>query len=131
MAEDSPTITPFPPEMLQRFANAYSIDIEAPAGASGEPRRTAMWAVVDDATGAVYVRSVRGEHGRWFRRLRANPLAEAVVDGERASIRAVPATADEIGRATAAYRVKYASDQRVGSVLRPEVEGATLRLEPR
>ncbi len=100
----------------------------APGGAPG--RATTIWAVA--AGEKVYVRSVKGRRGQWYRhavesgrgRLRAG-----AVDREVAF---VPADADEIAEATEAYRTAYASQPR--QFLDPMVEGesveATLRVEP-
>jgi hypothetical protein len=56
-----------------------------------------------------------------------------VVAGDRVALSAVPVTAtDEIERASAAFRQKYATEgPHLFAIVRPEVVAATLRLEPR
>jgi len=95
----------------------------------GSTRSVPIWVVqVGDH---IYVRSVRGPKGRWYRRLRANPDGE-VRDGEhRHLVRAVPVTAaSTIDQVTRAYDSKYGSSPFVRPLLGgPSVE-ATLRLDP-
>jgi hypothetical protein len=98
--------------------------------ANGEMVRTIIWVVVDG--GRIYVRSVEGEKGWWYRRLRRDPLGELHVGGSSAPVRAV-AVEDpaEIERVSAALRAKYA--RQAGSLarmLQPETLPTTLRLEP-
>ena len=50
----------FPPSLLQRLTGAYSIKIETRDRADAPWHRTTVWVAVDQATGSVYVRSVRG-----------------------------------------------------------------------
>jgi hypothetical protein len=85
--------------------------------------------VVD--SGDVYVRSWRGFAGRWDRELTANPVAVLHVAGEPIPVRAVAANdPDSIERASSAYRRKYGDSPDVDSMLRDEIVGTTVRLEP-
>jgi len=120
-------------DLLDRFASTYQIEIVTWAHPGERVHSTVVWAVVGQDRASVYVRSVRGQRGRWYRELLTNPEGEAVIAGERVSLRAVPVTsADEIERASTAFRQKYAREgPHLFAIVRPEVLAATLRLEPR
>jgi len=120
----------FPPSLLQRLTDAYSIKIETRDRADAPWHRTTVWVAVDQATGAVYVRSVRGPRGNWYRRLLANPQGSVAVSDERVGVKAVPATADEITLVSDLFRRKYANDQHMFAIQRPEVVPATFQLVP-
>jgi hypothetical protein len=95
----------------------------------GSTRSVPIWVVqVGDR---IYVRSVRGSKGGWYRRLRANPDGE-VRDGEhRHLVRAEVVTdASTLAEVTRAYATKYGGSPFVRPLLgRPSV-AATLRLDP-
>ncbi len=97
---------------------------------SGNRRfRTVIWVVVDG--GDVLVRSVRGETGRWYRRALAHPAVDLVFGGNRLGFTAVHVTDPEtIDRTSDALRRKYRPGGSLDSMLRPEVLGTTLLLEP-
>jgi hypothetical protein len=91
--------------------------------------RTVIWVVVDD--GEVFVRSVRGESGRWYQRALADPGVALLVGGTRFGFQAHPANdPDSIRRVSEALRLKYAPGRSYDSMVRPEVLGTTLRLDP-
>jgi hypothetical protein len=95
----------------------------------GSTRSIPIWVVKvgDD----IYVRSVRGPKGGWYRRLRANPEGE-VRDGEhRHPVHAEAVTdAGTLDQVTRAYATKYGASPFVRPLLgAPSVE-ATLRLDP-
>jgi hypothetical protein len=95
----------------------------------GSTRSVPIWVVqVGDQ---IYVRSVRGPRGGWYRRLRADPEGE-VRDGEhRHRVRAEPVTdAATLDQVTRAYATKYAGSPYVGPLLEGPSVGATLRLDP-
>lgn len=97
----------------------------------GSRRRTTIWIVVDGED--VFVRSVRGERGRWYQAALDRP-AEVFLSagGERLIVRAVPAVDDRsVERCSTALERKYAGDPAVASMLRSHTLGTTLRLEPR
>ena len=91
--------------------------------------RTIIW-VVEDA-GEVFVRSVRGDGGRWYQRAREHPRV-ALVDGNvREDYVAVPADdVDSIERASRAFEDKYLPSKSVPMMTDPSVLHTTLRLEP-
>jgi hypothetical protein len=95
----------------------------------GSTRSVPIWVVqVGDH---IYVRSVRGPKGGWYRRLRANPDGEVRDGGHRHRVHAETVTdADTLAQVTRAYATKYAGSPFVRPLLGgPSVE-ATLRLNP-
>jgi hypothetical protein len=121
-------VTGFAPEDLDLMDQQREVEIETWSMA-GEPRRTVIWVVVADAV--PYVRSVRGEAGRWYREIRTEPHGALHVAGRAIPIRAVPVD-DEAGivACTDALKRKYAGDFSLSAMLRPDVLDTTLRLEP-
>ena len=90
---------------------------------------TIIWVVVDD--GEVFVRSVRGESGKWYRRVLADPEVTLRVGDERLPFRPVAAAdPDSVKRVSEALRRKYQPSGSLDSMLRPETLETTLRLEP-
>jgi hypothetical protein len=91
---------------------------------------TIIWIVV--AGDEVYVRSVRGDEGRWYQRALAEPQVAIDVAGEKLSFRAVPVDEPaEIDTVTEALRAKYRPGGSLDRMTRDEVLGTTLRLEPK
>jgi hypothetical protein len=113
-----------------RLEAAREIDIETRAGNDAPVHRTTVWVVVDGDD--VFVRSYRGESGRWYREISGNPDAVVHLDEDSQPVRAVPASDPEsVQRVSDGYRSKYADSSVVDSMLTDEVEPTTLRLEPR
>ena len=89
-----------------------------------------IWVVVADEE--VFVRSVRGSKGRWYRDLAKGGSATLEFAGRRLEVQAVPASdADSIARASREYLRKYRTSPYAQSMIRAEVLPTTLRLEPR
>jgi len=89
-----------------------------------------IWVVVADDE--VFVRSVRGDKGRWYRDLAAGGSATLEFAGRRLAVQALPASdTDAIARASREYLRKYQSSPYAQSIVRAEVLPTTLRLEPR
>ncbi|HSL97922.1 MAG TPA: DUF2255 family protein [Candidatus Deferrimicrobiaceae bacterium] len=113
---------------LAAIAAAEEVRIETSA-LDGPVHRTIIWIVVRD--GAVLVRSVRGERGRWYCEALENPAVAIHVGGRRIPARAVlAADPSSIEATSAALREKYRHDPALGSMLRDETLPTTLRLEP-
>jgi hypothetical protein len=90
-----------------------------------------IWVVVA-ADGTVYVRSVKGVQGRWFRDLAADGRGTLQVRDQRIAVQASPATDDlSVAQASAAFLAKYQHSSYVGSMVRAEVLATTMRLDPR
>jgi hypothetical protein len=106
------------------------VEIETRRADDAPIHRTIIWIVVTD--GQVYVRSLRGEDGRWFRELMAMPDAALHVDGEAIPVRAVRADdPDSVDRASDGFRRKYGDSPYLDSMIRAEIASTTVRLEPR
>ena len=89
-----------------------------------------IWVVVADDE--VFVRSVRGGKGRWYRDLAAGGSATLEFPGRRLAVQAFPASdADSIARASREYLRKYHPSPYAQSMVRAEVLPTTLQLEPR
>jgi hypothetical protein len=113
-----------------RIETTREVDIETSRGADAPVHRTVIWAVVAD--GEVYVRSLRGEQGRWFRELMANPDAVLHVEGEAIPVRAVRADDPEsVERTSDGFRRKYSKSRSLDSMIRDEIAPTTVRLDPR
>jgi hypothetical protein len=89
-----------------------------------------IWAVVADDE--IFVRSVRGVRGRWYRDLAAGGPATLEFAGRRLAVQAIPATdADAVERASREYLRKYRPSPYARSMVGPDTLPTTLRLEPR
>ena len=89
-----------------------------------------IWVVVADDE--VFVRSVQGNKGRWYRDLATGGFATLEFAGRRLEVRADPASdAAPIERASREYLRKYQPSPYAQSMVRAEVLPTTLRLEPR
>ena len=110
------------------MAAAEEVEIETRTP-SGDQRRTIIWIVEQD--GEVYVRSVRGPRGRWYREALVDPGVAIHVDGRRVVARALPATdAASVEACSEALREKYRGDYSLGSMLEAETLPTTMKLVP-
>jgi hypothetical protein len=106
-----------------------TLEVRIETSTDGEARETIIWIVVDD--GDVYVRSVRGEKGRWYQRTISNPFVAVHVDSERLEFRAVHVKDDNtVGAVSEAFRGKYPPGGSLDRMTREEVLDTTLHLEP-
>jgi hypothetical protein len=118
----------FEEPLLNQLNSREEIEIETQS-ATGRTHRTTIWVVVVDNN--VYVRSVRGRSGRWYREITANPQGAIYGDGRSLSVRAIPVTDPAtIARVSNAYLQKYRHSPFVNSMVREETLPTTLRLEP-
>ncbi|HEY7590908.1 MAG TPA: nitroreductase/quinone reductase family protein [Candidatus Limnocylindrales bacterium] len=118
----------FPKDVLADLAEREEIVIE-----TGDGRKTIIWIVVDGND--VFVRSVRGERGRWYRELRDEPRGTIHFRGKpkRAPVafRAVPAAdRDSVARFDRALTAKYKGIPGYEPMREPETLPTTVRLEP-
>jgi hypothetical protein len=90
---------------LRHLAEVEQISIGV-TRSDGSTGSTPVWVV--EAGDAIFVRSIRGRRGGWYRRLRANPDGEV---GDRAHIYLVRARpvqdAATVEAVTGAYAAKY------------------------
>lgn len=114
-------------EDLESIARAREVVIETRSG--DRVFRTVIWVVVDDED--VFVRSVRGEAGRWFQRALAQPEVALGVGADRFQFTATAADDPEsVDRVSEGLRRKYSPGRSLDAMLRLEVLGTTLLLEP-
>ena len=121
----------FDREILVALDRTEEVHIGTRQDASSPEHETVIWAVVVD--GYAFVRSVRGEKGRWYREASSNPDVTLSADDERVPVRAVPETdARTIERVSEAIREKYGASfpGPTAAMLREEVLATTLRLLP-
>jgi hypothetical protein len=89
-----------------------------------------IWVVVADDE--VFLRSVRGSKGRWYRDLATGGSATLEFAGRRLAVQAFPESAPaSIAQASREYLSKYQPSPYAQSMVRAEVLPTTLRLEPR
>ena len=83
--------------------------------------------------GEVFVRSVRGQKGRWYREISGNPAGALHTGDRRIPVRASPATESPTTQAVSeAIRSKYERDWPgpTAAMLRADVLPTTLKLSP-
>lgn len=89
-----------------------------------------IWVVASDAE--VFVRSVKGARGRWYRDLAGGGPATLEFAGRRLPVEAIPVDdPDAIALASREYLRKYKPSPYAQAMVEPEVLSTTLRLEPR
>jgi hypothetical protein len=113
-----------------RLESVEEVDIETSRGGDAPVHRTTIWVVMGN--GEVFVRSLKGGDGRWYRELTANPEAVLHVEGDAVPVRGIPAADSEsVARATDGFRRKYGDSPYLDSMIRDEIAPTTVRLEPR
>jgi len=116
--------------LIERIVAARQVEIETQRP-SGERRRTIVWIVTDGSD--VYVRSVRGSAGRWYRDLVANPNGALHVGADRVAVHVTPAVDPaSVALVSDLFREKYGRTSRASteSMIQPHTLETTLRLHP-
>jgi hypothetical protein len=123
-------VAAFDPETLALLDREREVDVVT-TRPDGSPLRVTTWVVVAD--GDVFLRSWRGDRGHWYQAALDRPdEVELVAGGSRLQVRVVPATdAQSVARCSSALEAKYAGDPATPGMVRSEVLGTTLRVEPR
>jgi hypothetical protein len=117
--------------ILDRLRSVEEVEIETSAAAGAAVHRTIIWVVVDEQE-RVFVRSVRGPAGRWYREAVAHPACVLLVENAAIPVNAVQAIdPDSIATCSRALQVKYANDSSTPAMLREATLPTTLRLLPR
>jgi hypothetical protein len=89
-----------------------------------------IWVVVDDDE--VFVRSVYGARGRWYRDLAAGGPATLEFAGRPLPVQAIPVSDPEaVAHASREYLRKYQPSPYAQAMVKSEILSTTLRLEPR
>lgn len=121
----------FDAETLRLLDETEEVYIETRRDGDSPEHRTIIWVVVVE--GEVYVRSVRGPRGRWYREISSNPEGALHVEDDRIPVRAAPATeGPTVDAVSAAIRSKYeqSSPSSTASMVRPDTLPTTLKLSP-
>jgi hypothetical protein len=121
----------FDAETLRLLDETREVRIETRRDEDSPEHRTIIWVVVVE--GEVFVRSLRGPRGRWYREISSNPEGALHVRDYRLPVQAVPATEGAIVDAvSAAFRSKYqqTSPASTETMVRPETLPTTLKLSP-
>ena len=121
----------FDAETLRLLDETREVRIETRRDADSPKHRTIIWVVVVE--GEIFVRSVRGSKGRWYREISSNPEGALHVEDERIPVQATPATDDStVDAVSAAFRSKYqkSSPASTEAMVRPETLPTTLKLSP-
>lgn len=117
----------FNTDALEKLDSTQEVHIETNEG--GRAYRTIIWIVVDD--GEVFIRSVRGDSGKWYQRALTDPNVAVITGNDRIPAIAVPASdPGSVERVDQALRDKYRPGGSLDAMLRPEVLGTTMRLDP-
>src|SRR5262252_4118683 len=102
-----------------RLAETEEIKIETQQHVASPIHRTTIWVVVLGEN--IFVRSVRGKHGRWFKEITANPSGAINMEGQRIPVRAVPVTdPNMIEQVSKEYLRKYRGSEFAPSMARTE-----------
>ncbi|MBA3636487.1 MAG: DUF2255 family protein [Actinomycetota bacterium] len=121
----------FDAETLRLLDETKEVYIETRLDGDSPEHRTIIWVVVVE--GEVYVRSVRGPRGRWYREISSNPEGALHVEDDRIPVRAAPAAeGPTVDAVSAALRSKYeqSSPNSTAAMLRPDTLPTTLKLSP-
>lgn len=116
---------------LAKIGAAEEVQI-APTGRDGKPRKTVtVWIVRhrDD----IFVRSVRGRSGHWFRGTQERHEGRIRAGGVQQDVNFVDADNSINDEIDAAYRAKYRryAGSILNSVLTPEARSTTIKVVPR
>ena len=121
----------FDAETLELLDETKEVKIETRRDAESPVHRRIIWVVVVE--GEVFVRSVRGRKGRWYREISSNPEGALLVRGNRIPVHSTPATDDTtVDAVSDALKSKYeeAWPGPTAAMVRPEVLPTTLKLSP-
>ena len=116
---------------LTKMGLAEEIQI-AVRGRDGQPRnRVTIWAVPYEDT--LYIRSVKGRDGAWFRAIQETHEGRIWAGGVEKDVKFEDATHDLDNEIDAAYRAKYRryAGRILNSVLTPEARATTIKIVPR
>ena len=121
----------FDTETLGLLDETEEVRIETRRDEDSPEHRTIIWVVVTG--GEVFVRSVRGPKGRWYREISSHPEGALHAGDTRIPVRAASATEESTVEAVSeAIRSKYeqSAPGPTAAMLRPEVLPTTLKLSP-
>ena len=124
-------MTQWTADQLDKLARAEEVQIATvrPDGTLRKP--VTVWIVRHGD--ALYIRSVGGRNGHWFRGAQQRHEGRVRAGGAQQDVTLVDAGRDSDDEVDAAYRVKYGryAGRILNSVLTPEARAATIKLVPR
>jgi hypothetical protein len=119
----------FEEKHLQDLMQTKTITIETRLSSQAPSHSTPIWVIVENHH--VYVRSYRGQAGRWYQEITTYPFAMLHLHGEQLAVQAVRITDEAtIARVSQALSQKYPTSSYAGPMMRGEILATTLRLEP-
>jgi hypothetical protein len=115
-------------QTFDELAAVRNLDIVVPAPGH-DAIRTPIWVVSLGEN--LYVRSWKGQEGRWYRRARRHGAGAVVTKGGERNVRFVPVTDVALDAAIdREYVAKYGNSGPAQAMVRPPASGTTLRVEP-
>jgi hypothetical protein len=124
-------MTQWKADQLDRLGRAEEVQI-ASIGRDGALRKpVTVWAVRHDD--ALYVRSVNGRNGHWFRGVQETHDGRISAGGVEKDVTFVQADHEIEGAVDTAYKAKYRryAGRILNSVLTPDARSTTMKLVPR
>ena len=103
------------PDFLALLHDLKEVDLETTAGDGRTSHRATIWVVVDE--GEVFIRSWKGERGRWYREIRERPEAVLHAAGQSVSVRREPAVDPESVRRVSDAARRLKAGGRAGDLL--------------
>jgi len=116
-------------EKLWKLAESDEVEIETRHDATSSSHRTIIWIV--PTKNGVYIRSVKGSRGRWYKEATTNPSVVLHRGRERVAARVEhEKNATVIREVSDAYRLKYNErwPEETDSMLREHTLSTTLRV---
>ena len=124
-------MTQWTADQLDKLARAEEVQIATvrPDGTLRKP--VTVWIVRHGED--LYIRSVGGRNGHWFRGAQQRHEGRVRAGGAQQDVTLVDAGRDSDDEVDAAYRAKYSryAGRILNSVLTPEARAATIKLVPR
>jgi hypothetical protein len=124
-------MTQWTSDQLDKFGKAEEVQIASVRSDGTLRKPVTVWAVRrgDD----LYVRSVRGRSGHWFRGVQEKHEGRIRAGGVQQDVTFVDAGHDNVDEVDAAYRAKYRryAGSILNSVLTPEARSTTMKIVPR
>jgi hypothetical protein len=118
-------------DQLDKIGNAEEVQIATHRRDGTLRKPVTVWAVRHDD--GIYVRSVRGRDGHWFRGTQEKHEGRIRAGGVQQDVTFIDAGHDIDNEVDAAYRAKYRryAGRILSSVLTPEARSTTIKLVPR
>ncbi|MEZ4533283.1 MAG: DUF2255 family protein [Thermomicrobiales bacterium] len=113
---------------LEDIGNANLMVLET-AQPDGTPRKPVIvWAV--RVGNELFIRSVRGTSGAWYRAIQNQPVGRIQSGGIERQVCFAPTATPPSDAIDAAYREKFGRGSAVDSITAPAAQSATIRLVP-